>query len=142
MLLDLILERSRLTAENAAYARRAEDLFMYETEEEEWLREYWIDSRMCRLVRSLWTQKEGEEWYRIEYKDFTTYIATEFPSETEFRNKDIEIPSEIRVESGANDFARLKFKERKFNPPIPASRFQISIPADAKRVVFEAGQSR
>lgn len=115
---------------------------MYKIEEEDWIREYWIDTRRCRLVRSLWTQREGEEWYRIEYKDFATYITTESLSETEFRNTDLEIPSEIRIESDGNDFARLKFKERKFNSSIPASRFQINIPADAKRVVFEAGESR
>ncbi|MGB7062523.1 MAG: DUF4292 domain-containing protein [Candidatus Zixiibacteriota bacterium] len=142
MLLDVILGRSEFAAENGEYSGSTEDLFLYKTEEEGWIREYWVDSKRCRVVRSLWTQKEGDEWYRIEYKDFTTYITTEFRSDTEFRNRDIEIPSEIRVESGANDSARLKFRERKFNSSIPSNRFQINIPADAERVVFGGRKSR
>jgi len=126
MLLDLILARGGPTAENSQYAGATEDIFSYRTEERKWLREYWIDSRNCRLVRSLWTQKESQEWYRMEYKDFTTYTT-------------VELPSEIRMESDANDSARLKFKERKFDISIPAGRFQIDIPADAQRVVFEGG---
>ena len=137
MLLDLILARSGLRAENAEYAGTAENLFSYRSKDKEWVREYWIDSRSCRLVRSLWTQKDGQERYNIEYKDFTTDIITESLSETEFRNRDIEIPSEIRIEGDGNDSARLKFKERRFNISVPASRFQIDIPADAERVAFE-----
>ena len=127
MLLDLILARGGPTAEEAQYAGATGDLFSYRTEEREWLREYWIDSRNCRLVRSLWTQKESQEWYRMEYKEFATYITAE-------------LPGDIRIESDANDSARLKFKERKFDISIPAGRFQIDIPADAQRVVFEAGE--
>jgi hypothetical protein len=138
MLLDLILARSGPAAENAEYAGTAEDLFSYRSEDEEWMREYWIDSRSCRLVRSLWTKKEGREWYSIEYKDFTTYITTESLSETELLNKKDEQPSEISIESKANESARMKFKERRFNVSIPASRFRIDIPADAERVVFRA----
>ena len=128
-LLDLILGKSGLTAEEAQYAGSDRDLFSYKSEDREWLRQYWIDSRNCRLVRSLWTHKEGQEWYRIEYKDFKTHTT-------------VELPREIRIESKANDFARLKFRERKFDISIPADRFQIDIPADAQRVVFQSGQGR
>lgn len=138
MLLELILANNGLMAENTEYAGTAEDLFSYRSEDKEWMREYRIDSRSCRLVRSLWTQKEGQERYQIEYKDFATYIITEFLSETEVRIKEVEIPSEIRMESDGDDSARLKFKERKFDSPIPANRFRINIPADAERVVFES----
>ena len=140
MLLDLIVEANGLRVENADYAGTAEDLFSYRSEDREWMREYWIDSRSCRLVRSLWTQKEGGERYHIEYKDFATYFITESLSEAEFRNRDIGIPREIRIESDANDSARLKFKERRFNISIPVNRFEIDIPADAQRVVFQAGK--
>lgn len=125
MLLDQLLARGGPAAENAQYAGSEEDLFSYNSEDREWLREDRIDSRSCRLVRSLWTRKESQEWYRVEYKDFATYTTAE-------------LPSEIRIESDANDSARLKFKERRFNISIPAGRFQIDIPADAQRVVFEA----
>lgn len=137
MLLDLIVEANGLRVKDADYAGTAEDLFSYRSEDREWMREYWIDSRSCRLVRSTWAQKQGDERYHIEYKDFATYIITESLGEAEFRNRDIGIPSEISIESGGDDSARLKFKERRFNISIPATRFQIDIPADAQRVVFE-----
>jgi hypothetical protein len=126
MLLDLMLGESGLTAEEAQYAGSDQDLFSYKSEDTEWLREHWIDSRNCRLVRSLWMHSEGQGWYRMEYKDFTDY-------------KTAELPREVRIEGDANDSAQLKFKERKFDISIPATRFQIDIPADAQRVVFEAG---
>ena len=140
MLLELIVEANGLRVKNANYAGTVEDLFSYRREDGEWMREDWIDSRSCRLVRSSWTQKEGGERYHIEYKDFATYFITESLSEAEFRNRDIGIPREIRIESDANDSARLKFKERRFNISIPVNRFEIDIPADAQRVVFQAGK--
>jgi hypothetical protein len=138
MLLDLILARGGPTAENSEYAGTDEDLFSYKSEHSQWLREYWIDSRSCRLVRSIWTQKQGGERYHIEYKDFATYFITESLGDDEFWSRGIGIPSEISIESNGDDSARLKFKERRFNISIPASRFQIDIPADAERVVFES----
>ena len=124
MLLDVILGKSGLTAENAEYAGTAEDLFSYICEDEEWMREYWIDSKSCRLVRSRWTKETGGELCQMEYKNFTTH-------------GDAEVPRDIRIETWTNDSARLKFMERKFDSPIPSERFQIKIPVDAQRVVFE-----
>ena len=129
MLLDVILGRNELTAENAEYAGNAKDQFLYTIEDEEWTKEYRIDSRRCRLISSRWTQKESKESYHMEYRSFTVH-------------GNAEVPREIKIETGTEDSARLKFKERRFNISIPASRFQIDIPADAKRVVFEAGESR
>ncbi|MGB2805660.1 MAG: DUF4292 domain-containing protein [Candidatus Zixiibacteriota bacterium] len=128
MLFDLIVGKSRLTAENAEYAGKAKDLFLYKTEEEGWIREYWVDSKRCRLARSRWAKEPGGEFYQIEYRNFTTH-------------GNVEVPRDIRIETWTNDSARLKFMERKFDSPIPSDRFQIKIPADAQRVVFETRKS-
>jgi hypothetical protein len=124
MLLDVILGKGGLSVESAEYAGKAKDLFRYEIQEEDWIREYWIDSKRCRLARSRWTEQTGGDFYLIEYRNFTAHDGAE-------------IPREIRIETGANDSARLKFLERKFDSPIPSKRFQIDIPADAERVTFQ-----
>jgi len=129
MLLDVILGRSELAAENAEYSGSTEGLFLYKTEEEGWIREYWVDSKRCRLVRSRWAKEPGGEFYQIEYRNSITH-------------GNVEVPRDIRIETGTKDSARLKFMERKFDSPIPSKRFQINIPADAQRVVFETRKGR
>lgn len=124
MLLEMILGRDGLIEENVRYAGKSKDLFLYKIEDENWIKEYWIDSRRCRLIKSRWGQKGGGESYQIEYKNFTTQNHSE-------------IPKVINIESRAKDSARIKFKERKFNPPLPLKKFELKIPPDARQVTFE-----
>jgi outer membrane lipoprotein-sorting protein len=124
MLLKMILGRDGLIEENARYTGNTKDLFLYEYEDENWIKEYWIDSRICRLTKSLWKQKRDGEFYQIEYKNFTT-------------QNHIEIPKVISIKSRTKESARIKFLERKFNPPLPPKKFELKIPPDAKRVDFE-----
>ena len=124
MLLEMILGRCGLTEENARYAGNTEDLFLYEFEDETWIKKYWIDSKRCRLIRSRWKEKREGESYQIEYKKFTT-------------QNHMEIPEVVNIKSRTKDTARIKFLERKFNPPLPPKRFELEIPPDARHVTFE-----
>jgi len=124
MLLEIILGGSELIEENVRYAGATKDLFLYEFEDENWIKEYWIDSRSCRLTKSRWKQKRNGESYQIEYKNFTT-------------QNHLEIPRVINIKSRTKESARIKFIERKFNPPLPEKKFELKIPPDAVRVDFE-----
>lgn len=124
MLLDLILARRGLVEDAAEFVGTAEGLFLYEFEGEDWVKQYSIDSRSCRVTQSRWQQKSGGGFYQIEYKNFT-------------RRDHAEIPKVIKIRSKAEDSAQIKFLERKFNPPVPPKKFELQVPADANQVVFE-----
>jgi len=127
VLLEMILGRGGLIEENVRYAGNTEDLFLYKFEDENWVKEYWIDSRRCRLTKSRWRPKREREIYQIEYKNFT-------------KRDHVEIPKVINIKSRTKDSARIKFLERKFNLPIPEKKFELKIPPDAVRVDFETSQ--
>jgi hypothetical protein len=125
MILDSILGKGGLEKEDLEFARSTKDLFSYEVEEGDWIREYWVESRRCRLVASRWEHKTSGESYRIEYKNFTTHDHTD-------------IPRVISIESSTEDSARIKFLERKFDSRLPLKKFELQIPPDARRVSFPA----
>ncbi len=127
ILLDLIVGRDELTEEDARYAGNKKDLFLYKFEDDNWIKEYWIDSRRCRLAKSQWRQKRGEEFYQIEYRSFAAH-------------EQVEVPKVINIKSRTKDSARIKFLERKFNPFLPEKKFQLQVPHDAVRVDFEASK--
>jgi outer membrane lipoprotein-sorting protein len=127
MLLDLILARTGLAEDDAEFVGTAEGLFLYELESEDWVKQYSIDSRRCRVTQSRWQQKSGGESYQIEYRNFTA-------------RDHAEIPKVIKIRSKAEDSAQIKFLERKFNPSVPPKKFELRIPADARQVVFEPGE--
>ena len=91
------------------------------------IKQHWIDFNKCRLMKSTWTDKKCDEVYQIEYKNFSTF-------------EDVELARTIKVESSGNESAQIKFVERKFDFPIPEKKFQLRIPPDAKRVIFEPKQ--
>jgi len=133
ILLDLILGKGELTEENARFAESTKNLFLYKFEDDNWIKEYWIDSRRCRLTKSVWRQKKGKEFYQIEYKSFTTFWIFLVDA----THKQVEIPKVIEIKSRAKDSARIRFLERKFNLPIPPKKIELEIPGNAIRVDFE-----
>jgi hypothetical protein len=124
MLLDMFLGRSDLFEENAKYVGSSKDLFLYRFEDESWIKEYWIDSRSCRLKKSQLIQKEGGVVYQIEYRTFETYDQ-------------IKIPRVIKIRSISKESAQIEFLERRFNFPIPRNKLRLQIPLDAEQVGFE-----
>ncbi len=124
MLLDEILGGGGLTEENARYVGNRKDLFLYKCEDEYWIKEFWIDSRRCRLTKSRWVKKTDGESCQIEYRNFTTQHG-------------MDVPKVINIESTKRESARIKFMERKFDLPLPPKKFELEIPSDARQVTFE-----
>jgi outer membrane lipoprotein-sorting protein len=125
ILLEMILNRSGLSDDRLRYASREEDVLLYELEDENWPRKYWIDSRRCRLTRSQWFRDGKGEVFQIEYADFKKQGTGE-------------VPRTITVRFKTTDKATLKFLERKYNSTIPARKFDMQIPPDAVQVFFES----
>jgi outer membrane lipoprotein-sorting protein len=126
-LLKLITGDNGLGKKDVLYTGQDKNNFIYKFEDERWIKQYWIDFKKCRLTRSLWTDKKQGEVYQIENKNFATY-------------QDVQLPKIIEIKSGAQESAKIKFIERKFNLPIPGKKFQIQIPSNAKRISFEPKQ--
>jgi hypothetical protein len=137
-LLKIITGEDGLSEGHTLYRGKDKKNFIYESEDERWLKLYWIDSKRCRLTKTLWTDKKSREVYQIEYKNFIT-----FPMDP--ANQDVESAKIIEIKSSGKktvpgESAKIKFIERKFNLPIPEKKFQLKIPPDAKRVTFEPEQ--
>jgi outer membrane lipoprotein-sorting protein len=126
-LLKIITGEEGLSEEDMLYRGQDKKSFIYETEDERWIKQHWIDFNKCRLIKSIWTDKKWDEVYQIEYKNFAGF-------------EDVELARTIKVESSGNESAQIKFVERKFDFPIPEKKFQLKIPPDATRVVFEPKQ--
>ena len=124
MLLDMILGRDSLTEQNVRYSSSTENLYLYKSEDESWIKEYWIDALRCRLMKSQFMQKSGGEAYQIEYGNYT-------------RHGQMETPKVIKIKSQTQESAQIRFQERRLNLPIPEKKFKLQIPPDAKRVDFE-----
>jgi hypothetical protein len=125
LLVDMIITGRESVDPNVHLIQVSKDLFLYGVEDENWIREYWIESQRCRLTESRWVQKGNGESYQVEYKNFAT------------RGK-VDLPRIITIKSRSGDSVRIKFLERRFNPSLSQKRFELKIPPDAKRVVFEA----
>ena len=126
-LLKIITGQGGLKEEDMLYRGQDKKSFIYETEDERWVKQHWIDFKKCHLIRSTWTDKKWDEIYQIEYRNFARF-------------EDVELARTIKVELNSNESAQIKFVERKFDFPIPEKKFQLKIPPDAKRVVFEPKQ--
>jgi outer membrane lipoprotein-sorting protein len=124
LLVDMILTGRESVDPNVHFIQVRKDVFQYGFEDENWIREYWIESQRCRLTESRWVQKGNGESYQVEYKNFAT------------RGK-VDLPRIITIKSQSGDLVRIKFLERRFNPSLSQRKFQLEIPPDAKRVVFE-----
>lgn len=124
-LLKIITGEDGLSEEGVLYRGQDENSFIYESEDERWQKQYWIDFKRCRLTKSLWTDEKTGEVYQIEYKNFVTF-------------QDVELAKIIEVKSTTKESAKIKFIERKFNFPIPEKKFQLKIPPEAKRITFES----
>jgi hypothetical protein len=124
LLVDMIITGRESVDPNVHLIQVSKDLFLYGVEDENWIREYWIESQRCRLTESRWVQKGNGESYQVEYKNFAT------------RGK-VDLPRIITIKSRSGDSVRIKFLERRFNPSLSQKRFELKIPPDAKRVVFE-----
>ena len=124
MLLEMILAKGGASAEEFRYAGRENDALLYDVEEEDWIKRYWIDSRRCRFTQSRWTDKTEEVVYEVEYRDFKTQGGAE-------------TPRSVKIKSSSGDSAALKFLERKFDLEIPAGKFDLQIPSDAEQVTFK-----
>jgi len=126
-LLKIITGEDGLSEKDALYKGQDKKNFIYESEDERWLKQHWIDFKRCRLIRSEWTDKKRGEVYHIEYKNFVIF-------------QDVELAKTIEVKSLPKEYAKIKFIERKLNLPIPEKKFQLKIPPDAKRIIFESKQ--
>ena len=127
ILLELILGKGGWSDQPPRYAGRRVDLFSYASEDDAWKKTFLVDSRTCRLIQSWWSAKTGGEYLQIEYKNFKTRYQ-------------VDTPYMITIRSRTGDYAQIKFLERKFNSSIPPERFELQIPPDARRVVFESGE--
>jgi hypothetical protein len=126
-LLKIITGEDSLGEEDMLYQGQDKSNFIYQTEDERWVKQYWIDFKKCRLIKSTWADEKGDEVYQLEYKNFASFEG-------------LELARVIKVECNGNESAQIKFVERKFDIPIPEKKFQLKIPPDAKRVVFEPKQ--
>jgi hypothetical protein len=123
-LLKIITGEEGLSGKDALYIGQDRNSFIYKSEDENWVKQYWIDFKKCCLIKSLWTDKNRGEVYQIENKKFVTF-------------QDVRLPKIIEIKSGVKESAKIEFIERKFNLPIPEKKFQLNIPPDAKRITFE-----
>jgi len=132
-LLKITTGENDLSEKDLLYVRQEKNNFIYKFEDERWTKEFWIDSKKCLLVKSVWSDKERGEVYEIEYKDFSS-------------RQNVRLANLIEIKStakGANhtvhttESAKIKFIERKFNLTIPEKKFQLEIPPHAKRITFE-----
>ena len=126
-LLKIITGEDGLSEENALYMGQDKNSFIYKSEAEKWVKQYWIDFTKCRLIKSLWRDKNRGEVYQIENKNFVTL-------------QDVELARIVEIKSSTKELAKIKFIERKFNLPIPEKKFQLNIPPDAKRITFKPKQ--
>jgi hypothetical protein len=124
LLVDMILAGSESVNPDAHIIQAKKDRFQYGFEDEDWIREYWIESHRCRLTESRWVKNGDGESYQVEYENFTTRYQSD-------------LPQLITIKSRSGDWVRIKFLERRFNPSLSPAKFQLEIPPDAKRVVFE-----
>ncbi len=125
ILLEAILGKSGLSDSRLRYAGREKETFLYELEDQVWLRTYWIDARSCRLIQSRWTQKQEGGVFQVEYGSFR-------------EDGRAEIPGVIIIRSGSTGSANLKFLERRLDLPIPDGKFDLQIPSDAARINSES----
>ena len=125
--LEIITGKDGLSEEDVHYAGKDKNSFIYESENERWVKRYWVDFGRCRVTKSLWMDKKCGEAYQIEYKNFA-------------KLQEVELAKTIQIKSSAKEDAKIKFIERKFNLPIPEKKFQLKIPPDAKRITFESKQ--
>jgi hypothetical protein len=123
-LLKIITGESVLSERDLLYVRQEKDKFIYKFEDERWTKEYWIDSKKCLLVKSMWNDKERGGAYTMGYKDFSS-------------RQNVRLANVIEINSTTKESARIKFIERKFNLLIPEKKFQLEIPLHAKRITFE-----
>jgi hypothetical protein len=110
VLLDEILAGGGMMDEDARYAGNGKDMFLYKSEDEDWIKEFWIDSRRCRLIQSRWVKKSDGESYRIEYGNFSML-------------NHVDVPKIVNIITATGESARIKFLERKFDLSIPVKKF-------------------
>jgi outer membrane lipoprotein-sorting protein len=123
-LLKIITGENDLSEKDLLYVRQERNNFIYKSEDERWTKEYWVDSKKCLLVKSVWNDKKRGEVYEIEYKNFSSY-------------QNVRWANVIEIKSTAKESAKIKFIERKFNLLIPEKKFQLEIPPNAKRITFK-----
>ncbi len=120
----IITGENDLSEKDLLYVRQERNKFIYKFEDERWTKEYWIDSKKCLLIKSVWNDKKRGEVYEIEYKNFSSH-------------QNVRLANVIEIKSTAKESAKIKFIERKFNLPIREKKFQLEIPPNAKRITFE-----
>jgi outer membrane lipoprotein-sorting protein len=124
MVLETVLGRSGLSDARVSYAGREEGFFLYELQDEDWSRRYWVDPGRCRLTKSRWTSKDGGEVFSVKYEDFR-------------REDQKEAPRAVTITSGSGDSVTLGFLERRWDRPVPEGKFDLQIPSDARQIKFE-----
>jgi hypothetical protein len=124
LVVDMILSGREQVNPDVHIIQAKKDRFQYGFEDEDWIREYWIESHRCRLTESRWVKKGNGESYQVEYENFTTRYRSD-------------LPRIITIKSGSGDWVRIKFLERKFDPSLSPRKFVFEVPPDAKRIIFE-----
>ena len=121
VLLDLISGKMGTMEPNVQYVSQTDDLFVYRYEDENWIKEHYVDAGRCRLTKSRLTQKANGDYYQIEYRNYSKY-------------DDKEMPKVVKIVSSSQDIVSIKFWEWKFDLQIPETKFKLQIPSDSKRL--------
>ncbi len=127
LLSDLILGKGGLSDSNLVYFCNTRDWFGYRSEDENWIKEYYIDAGKCRLTKSKLTRKKNGEYYLIDFKSYKKYGQGENPEV-------------VRVVSSIGDVASIKFREMKFDFSVPERKLKLQIPSDSKRVELQRNE--
>jgi hypothetical protein len=118
---ELILFKEGLTDSNAVCMNTTGDLFIYNSKDKGWMKEYHVDAQKCRLVKSRYTNMDTGEYYLVEYKNYKRYGSREYPTG-------------MKISSSNRDMASARFREVKFDFDIPSQKLKLQIPPDSKRV--------
>jgi hypothetical protein len=121
LLFELITGKEGLADSNAVYLKDTGSLFVYESEDEGWMKEYYVDAQKCRLIKSRYTSTDQGEYYLVDYKNYKRYGKREYPTV-------------MKISSSNRDMASIRFRELKFDFEIPDQKLELQIPPDSKRV--------
>lgn len=127
LLSDLILGKEGLSDSDLVYFHSTGDWFGYKSEDENWIKEYYVDAAKCRLTQSRLTRKENGEYYLIDFKSYRRYGKSEKPAM-------------VKIVSSTGDVASVKFREMKFDFSVPERKLRLQIPSDSKKVDLQRNE--
>ncbi len=85
------------------------------------MKEYYVDAKKCRLIKSHYTYRDHGEYYHIDYKNYKRYGKGEYPTV-------------MKIYSSNQDMFSATFRELKFDCDIPEHKLRLHIPPESKKV--------